>query len=91
MSAITFPTGSGQVPSLERLLIGYLTSAPPGRIPGCDGMTTSQMLREYPDLAAKGVVPGCGQLQRLHPHYRPQLERFFRSSMGPKFLTGISA
>ena len=66
-----------QTQSIEKLLMSYLADAMPGRIPGCDGMTTDRMLRGYADLATKGLVPGYQQLKRWHPEFQLQLDGFF--------------
>jgi hypothetical protein len=66
-----------QTQSMESLLLSYIADAMPGRIPGCDGMTTRQMLRGYADLATKGLVPGVQQLRRWHPEFQTQLSGFF--------------
>ena len=66
-----------QSQSLEQLLLDYLTAILPGRIPGCDGMTTQHMLRHYADLAGIGLVPGVHELKRWHPDFAAQLDRFF--------------
>lgn len=71
--------------TLKSLLLDYLVAASPGRIPGCDGMTTDHMLRDYPDLVAKGLVPGYQQLHRWHPDFQPQLDGFFGKSSGASF------
>jgi hypothetical protein len=81
MVAITFQNAALQIPSLENLLVSYLANTSPGQIPGCDGMTTHQMLRGYANLAERGIVPGCQQLQRWHPELRSQLKRFFRKAI----------
>lgn len=68
------------VNSIEDLLLSYITAAMPGRIPGCDGMTTQHMLQGYAELASKGFVPDCQQLLRWHPHLATELEQFFGKS-----------
>ncbi len=78
MVLLTLQNTSVQASSLEKLLVRYLVAACPRQIPGCDGMTTPQILQDYSQLAERGVVPGCSQLSRLHPELRPQLKRFFR-------------
>jgi hypothetical protein len=41
-------------------------------------MATQQILKDYPQLAEKGVVPDCSQLFRWHPELQSLLKRFFR-------------
>jgi hypothetical protein len=78
MLLLTLKNASFQPFSVEKLLVSYLVSAYPGRIPGCDGMATQQILKDYPQLAEKGVVPDCSQLFRWHPELQSLLKRFFR-------------
>ena len=80
MRATTFPNSSIRDPDLGNLLVSYLAKAWSGQIPGCDGMTTHQMLRGYANLAERGIVPGCQELQRWHPELKSQLKRFFRKA-----------
>lgn len=63
--------------SLESVLVNYLASIPPGRLPGCDGMTTERMLRDYRELSEMGLVPDHHGLRSRHPELRPQLDEFF--------------
>lgn len=83
MVSLASPISSRQSQSVESLLLSYLADAMPGRIPGCDGMTTRQMLRGYADLATKGLVPSYQQLRRWHPQYWLQLEGFFNLAPNP--------
>lgn len=66
-----------QTQSVENLLLSYLADSIPGRIPGCDGMTSRQMLQSYADMASNGLVPRYQQLIRWHPEYQTQLSGFF--------------
>ena len=77
MVSLALPIHSRQNQSVESLLLSYLADVMPGRIPGCDGMTTRQMLKGYAGLATKGVVPGIQQLRRWHPEFQTQLSGFF--------------
>jgi hypothetical protein len=78
MVSLATISSSHQTQTVENLLMSYLADAMPGRIPGCDGMTTQQMLRGYANLATKGMVPGRQQLQRWHPELQMQLNGFFK-------------
>jgi hypothetical protein len=77
MVTTAIPNSAHQTQSMEKLLLSYLADSVPGRIPGCDGMTTQQMLRGYANLATKGLMPGYQQLQRWHPDFKPELDGFF--------------
>jgi hypothetical protein len=62
----------------------YLANIPPGRIPGCDGMTTDGMLSGYADFAARGWVPGYEELRQKHPEHALELAKFFSVITPPR-------
>ena len=62
---------------LERLLLDYLYLAVPESLPGVNAFTTSDVLQQYSFLAARGVVPGRGNLLQLYPKLARDLEAFF--------------
>ncbi len=62
---------------LDEMLLTNLSNLPPDQWPGGDGFTQQDVLREYPTMAAKRLVPGEDTLHRLHPELAAELAQFF--------------
>ena len=84
MIATTLAIKSVRALQLENLLVGYLASAVPDQIPGCDGLTRQDLLNCYADFAMYGWVPCRQQLQQLHSELRTELDDFFAGTSNCK-------
>jgi len=62
---------------LDEMLLTSLSNLAPDQWPGGDGFTKQDVLREYPSMAARRLVPGEDTLHRLHPDLAAELARFF--------------
>ena len=62
---------------LQSILLHYLRNATPQYLPGVDGQTMDDVLRQYSRLAEIGVVPNRGRLAQQNPDLSPELDSFF--------------
>jgi len=67
---------------LQSVLLHYLRSVTPQYLPGVDGQTVDDVLSQYSELAARGVVPDRGRLAQQNPDLRPELDSFFAADRG---------
>jgi hypothetical protein len=69
---------------LRELLLNYLQFARLPAWPGSDGQTVEEVLLEYPDAAAAGLVPNREQLLQAHPDLADEVNAFIpgRNSLG---------
>jgi hypothetical protein len=83
----TSPKDDGR--ALPDVLLGYLLSAwawPPG----CDGITTEEVLDSYPAAVAAGVVPDWANLLSRHPTLAPDLYAWLQVLNRWRFLDSHS-
>lgn len=62
---------------LEEVLLRELARVAPEFFPGVDGMTASDMLRDYSRWAQRGVVPGPQRLVSEHPELAAEVDAYF--------------
>lgn len=62
---------------LEAILLQELARLTPDMLPGVDGMTVDQMLRDYGRWMQQGAVPGPQRLACQYPELAAQLRTYF--------------
>lgn len=62
---------------LEEVLLRELARVAPELLPGVDGMTASDMLRDYIRWAQRGAVPGPQRLVSDHPELAAEVNAYF--------------
>jgi len=62
---------------LQSVLLPYLMGITPRYLPGVDGQTVDQVLREYRQFATLGAVPNRERLIQQNPDLEPEIESFF--------------
>lgn len=62
---------------LHELLLAHLRAADAPPWPGTDGMTVEEILLNYPQAAAAGLVPDMQTLLESHPDLADVLREFF--------------
>ena len=68
--------------ALKEILLRHLAEVVPIHLPGTEGLTKSDVLREYPSLASSGTVPSLHELIRHHPHLAEAIDSFFSGQSG---------
>ena len=62
---------------LESILLQELARLTPDMLPGVDGMTADQVLRDYGHWAQQGAVPSPQRLACQYPELATELRAFF--------------
>jgi hypothetical protein len=64
------------------LLARHLLEAHGADWPGADGLTVEDVLRDYPQALAHGLVPGLEELARQYPELADELANFLAVPAG---------
>jgi hypothetical protein len=70
-------TESSEGRQVRELLLSHLRAADAPPWPGVDGVTLEDILANYPQAAAVGVVPDLPALMREHPELAATLREYF--------------
>jgi hypothetical protein len=69
---------------LRQILLEHLAHVSPQHLPGVDGRTAAEVLRDYDRLAVRAIVPDRAELLRQHPQLAGEVESFFSEVSRPQ-------